>query len=297
MAYKSKHAKKTPVLRIVLLVAIILLAAVFCVSGYMVISETISAEKDKSAFNELTEIKKRSAEKGGSGEKSGKPAGPSGTDPSGNETGSPGDDTETSPGDDPGGSETILPAYAELAAMNEDLFGWVTVDGTVLDYPVMFTPKSPEYYLRRGFNKKYSYSGVPFMDAKCPPDGNHYLIYGHNMKNQTMFGTLPSYLKKSYYEEHPVIRFDTLNEEREYQVMAVFRSRAYAKGEKGVFRYYAYANLSDPNRFAEYVENCLKASAYKTGVTAEFGDELITLSTCDYYTDNGRLVVVAKRIK
>ena len=291
MAYQMKHAKKPPISRIVLLVLIIALAAVFCVSGYMVISELISSEADKSAFNELSEIKKRSAEKSG---KSKDPSTSTGTEPGESGTGN---ETGTEYGGEEGGETDILPEYMELFTMNEDMIGWLTIDDTPIDYPVMFTPKNPEYYLRRGFNKKYSYSGVPFMDGNCLRDGNHYLIYGHNMKNQTMFGTLPKYLKKDYWEEHQIIHFDTLTESREYQIMAVFRSRAFTKSDKGVFRYYAYADISDAGRFNVYVKNCLKASAYDTGVTAEFGDELLTLSTCDYYTENGRLVVVAKRIR
>ena len=77
----------------------------------------------------------------------------------------------------------------------------------------------------------------------------------------------------------------------------MFKIKAYGKSDKGVFRYYAYADITDQGRFEIYVQNCLKASAYSTGITAEWGDELLTLSTCDYYTENGRFIVVAKRIK
>ena len=291
MAYRMKHAKKTPVIRIILFILIPVFAVVFCISGYMVITETISAEEAKSAFEELTEIKKRSAEKANKDKDT---ASSTDKDPGGNQRGN---ETDSGYEGDPDGEGVdILPEYMELFAMNEDMIGWLTIEDTPIDYPVRFTPKNPEYYLRRGFNKKYSYSGVPFMDGKCERDGNHYLIYGHNMKNQTMFGTLPKYLKKDYWEKHQIIRFDTLTESREYQIMAVFRSKAYTKSDKGVFRYYAYADISDKGRFAVYVKNCLSASVYNTGITAEYGDELLTLSTCDYYTDNGRLVVVAKRI-
>lgn len=291
----EKKREKPSALRIILIVLIVALSGVFLVSGFMLAREWIRDETEKSAFNELTEIKKHAAEKAANAVRPGGAADPGESDTASSEK-DPGGDPDEDPGGDPAGSD-VTALYEELAAMNGDLFGWVTIDGTVLDYPVMFTPKNPEYYLRRGFDKKYSYSGVPFMDGKCVPDGNHYLIYGHNMKNQTMFSILPKYQKKSYFEEHPIIKFDTLNESREYQVMAAFRSRAYGADETGVFRYYAYADLTKESRFEEYVKNCLRASAYKTGVTAEFGDELLTLSTCDYQTEHGRFVVVAKRIK
>ena len=293
----EEKRKEPSALRIVLIVLIVVLTGVFAVSGYMLAKESISDAADKSAFDELAEIKKRSAEKAENPEKPGKPADMGEKDTSGNETDIPPDDAETEPDDEPGGSDIVMPTYKELAAMNSDLFGWVTIEDTPIDYPVMFTPKNPEYYLRKGFNKKYSYSGVPFMDGNCKRDGNHYLIYGHNMKNQTMFGTLPKYLKKDYWQKHQIISFDTLTESREYQIMAVFRSKAYSKDETGVFRYYNYVDISKQERFESYVKNVLRESAFQTGITAEWGDELLTLSTCDYYTENGRLVVVAKRIK
>lgn len=295
----AKEKKKPSALRIVLILLIVVLTGVLYVSGYMLGREWISDEADKSAFNELAEIKRRAVEKAGEKETSSETAKPADTGKSGNETAQPSSEgeNETGSGDLPEGSDAVMLAYRELAEMNSDLFGWITIEDTPIDYPVMYTPKNEEYYLRRGFDKKYSYSGVPFMDTGCPPDGNHYLIYGHNMKNQTMFGTLTKYLKKDYWEKHQIIRFDTLTEEREYQVIAAFRSKAYNKSDTGVFRYYAYADLSKEERFESYVKNVLREAAFKTGLTAEWGDELLTLSTCDYYTEHGRCVVVAKRIK
>ena len=296
----AKEKKKPSALRVVLILLIVALTGVFCVSGYMLAREWISDAADKSAFDELSDLRRRAIEKAGEKETSSETARPadpgkSGDQPAG--TASSEGESETGAEDTPEGSDAVMLAYRELAEMNPDLFGWLIIEDTPIDYPVMYTPKNEEYYLRRGFDKKYSYSGVPFMDVGCPPDGNHYLIYGHNMKNQTMFGTLPKYLKKDYWEKHQIIRFDTLNEAREYQVIAAFRSKAYSKSDTGVFRYYAYADLSKEERFESYVKNVLRESAFKTGLTAEWGDELLTLSTCDYYTENGRCVVVAKRIK
>lgn len=189
----------------------------------------------------------------------------------------------------------MLPGYAALYEENPDLFGWVQIEGTRLSYPVMFTPDDPEYYLRRAFDGSESTSGVPFLDGGCPENGGNYLIYGHNMSGGTMFALLPSYAERDFYEEHPVIRFDTLFEQGEYDVMAAFYSKAYDTDEQDVFRYYQYTDLSSPERFQEYVEQVQAAALYDTGITAEYGDQILTLSTCSYHTDNGRFVVVARK--
>ena len=191
---------------------------------------------------------------------------------------------------------TSLPQYAPLYEMNADFFGWLSIEGTDVDYPVMYSPDRPEYYLNRAFDGTYSGSGVPFIDGHCPAEGNYYLIYGHHMQNKTMFGQLPKYADKDYCNEHPVIRFDTRFEQREYIVMAVFLSRIYGDEERGVFRYYEYFDLSDEAVFNEYVRQAKAAALYDTGIDAEYGDELLVLSTCNYHTAEGRFVVVANRI-
>lgn len=99
---------------------------------------------------------------------------------------------------------------------NADFFGWITIEGTLIDYPVMYFLDRPEHYIKRAFDGTDSVSGSLFIDDACPADGNYYLIYGHHMKNKTMFGQIPYYADQSYCEEHPVIRFDTLYEQREY---------------------------------------------------------------------------------
>lgn len=188
-----------------------------------------------------------------------------------------------------------LPQYLPLYEINPDFFGWIQIEGTKIDYPVMYSPDRPEYYIRRAFDGSVSNSGVPFVDENCPVEGNCYIIYGHHMKNQTMFGQLVFYAEKSYWEEHPVVQFDTLFEQRNYQVIAAFYSRDYGNDETGVFRYYEYADLSEEEVFNEYV-NCLRAVAiYDTGFDITFGDELLVLSTCNYHVKDGRFVVVAMR--
>ena len=188
-----------------------------------------------------------------------------------------------------------LAGYALLHQENPDLAGWLAIPGTVVDYPVMFTPEEPEYYLRRAFDGSYAVGGSLFIGEGCTPEGSHVIIYGHRMDNGSMFGGLSAYAQADYAAEHPVIRYDTLDREGEYQVMAAFYSRVYTDRDENVFRYYQYSNLSDPAVFQSYVDQVKAAALYDTGVEASYGDRLLTLSTCSYHTDDGRFVVVARQ--
>lgn len=186
--------------------------------------------------------------------------------------------------------------YQELYETNNDLIGWIRLEGTVLEYPVMYTPSEPEYYLRRNFEKEYSVAGVPFVGEECSIDSSNIIVYSHNMKNGTMFAPLLGYKDKSFWEAHKIINFDTLYEENEYEVIGAFYSRAYDLDEANVFRYYEYTQLESKEKFEEYVENVKKESLYDTGIDVNFGDQLLTLSTCEYSVENGRFVVVAKKV-
>ena len=189
----------------------------------------------------------------------------------------------------------ILVEYEELYKRNNDLFGWIKIEDTSLSYPVMHTPTNPEYYLYRNFDGDNSKKGVPFLDARCSIDSKNYIVYGHHMKDGTMFMPLLYYADKQFWDEHPIIQFDTLYEKGTYTVIAAFYSRAYYKEEKGVFRYYEYTDLTNPTLFYEYVEQVEISALYDTNYTAVYGDQLLTLSTCSYHTDNGRFVVVARK--
>ncbi len=184
-------------------------------------------------------------------------------------------------------------AYAALQKQIPDFYGWVSIPETRINYPVMRTPEDAEYYIHRDFHGEYSYSGVPFFSEGCFPGCGNDLIYGHNMKNGTMFADLLSYEKEEYWKEHPVIYFDTPETLGEYQVFAAFYSEAYPQDAEGVFRFYQYTDLTAPERFVEYISQCRKSSLYDTGVSAEFGDEILTLVTCSYHTEEGRFVVAA----
>ncbi len=195
------------------------------------------------------------------------------------------------------GEKEILPQYKSLYEENQDLIGWVKIDGTPLDYPVMQHKEDKEYYLHKNFYGEYEYSGLPFLDIKCTsdPPSTNLIIYGHNMKSDAMFSSLTKYLNEEYYQMHPVIGFDTIHEEGTYEIIAVILSQVYKKTDE-VFKFYQFVQAENEAEFYDYIQNMKKHSLYDTGVDASYGDQLLTLVTCYYHTENGRLAVLAKKI-
>ncbi len=191
----------------------------------------------------------------------------------------------------------ILPEYEKIHQKNQKLIGWVKIDDTIIDYPVMQTVNN-EYYLDHNFNQEEDRNGCIFMDYQCDviKGCDNIILYGHHMKSGKMFGTLNKYSSQSYYEEHPTIQFDTIYEKGTYQVMYVFRSKVYSE-EDVTFKYYQFINAASEMEFNSYLNEMAALSLYDTGVTAGYGDKLLTLSTCDYQEKKGRFVVVAKKIK
>ena len=190
--------------------------------------------------------------------------------------------------------EDILAKYKELYLQNEDMAGWIAVDGTTINYPVMQSKNSPNFYLKHNFEKQYSDLGVPYIQEDCNIlESDNLVIYGHHIKGGRIFGALEDYKSKSFYEKHKTIQFDTLTEQAEYEIIAVFKTVAYSP--QG-YRYYDFVHAENEKEFAAYVAKCKELALYDTGVTAEYGDRLITLSTCEYSAQNGRLVVVAKKV-
>lgn len=191
--------------------------------------------------------------------------------------------------------KTLLPDYTELYFQNTDMVGWVSVANTNINYPVMQTPDNPNFYLKHGFDKTYSDYGCPYIqencDVKTPSD--NLIIYGHHMKNGTMFSDLTKFEDKSFWENHKTITFNTLTDKQEYEVVAVFKTVAYS--QEG-FRYYDFVNADTAEDFDSYIAKCKELALFDTGVNAQYGDKLITLSTCEYSRNNGRLAVVAKLV-
>lgn len=190
----------------------------------------------------------------------------------------------------------MLDKFARLYAENNDLVGWLSIEGMKIDYPVMQN-EDDEYYLHRDYYGKDSKYGCLYVREQADlDDGTNFVIYGHNMKDGSMFGDLDLYLDESFYKEHPVISFDTLYEERAYEIVAVFRSQVYSEDDD-VFKYYHFYEADTREEFADFYDNIKALSLYDTGVDAEFGDTFLTLSTCAYHVKDGRFVVVAKRVE
>ena len=125
--------------------------------------------------------------------------------------------------------------YDTLSERNPDFWGWIKIDGTQLSYPVMYTPDDPEHYLRRDFDGNDSTCGVPFLDGACSVDCGNYIIYGHHMKDGTMFGSLLSYAKKDYWESHPTIQLSTSQGQSTYTILAAFYAKVYNQEDTDVF--------------------------------------------------------------
>ncbi len=233
-------------------------------------------------------------------------------------------------------AETRERGLDKVYAENNDLVGWIEIEGTKVNYPVMQTGNAtgtddPEFYLHRDFNRQASQAGTPFADqssviagaTKLENAGDtnaiqvgdgyvvdystwNWLIYGHHMKFGTMFHDLLEFDDKDFWKGHKTFEFDRVvigedgqtitEEDEEYEIVAAAYSKIYPK-ESSAFKYYAYPGCYDEESFNEFIDGVKKESCYDTGVTAEYGDQLVTLSTCAYHTKNGRFYIVGKRIE
>jgi len=252
---------------------VLLLLAAFGVSAFMVGNYLIDGKKQANRYDELSSIA-ASAQ---------------------TETEKPAETTdataETTEPTEPG----MLPGYKEIYEMNNHVVGWIKMEGTQMDYPVMQTPDSPDFYLYRNFDKEDSARGSIYAREVCDVNepSDNITIYGHNMADGSMFACLNSYVNKSAWDNNSLIFFDTLNEYHTYKIFAVFKTSAnLGQG----FTYHQFVDAADEEEFNEFVSTCKKLAFYDTGVTPVYGDKLICLSTCEYTLDNGRLVVAAVRI-
>ena len=194
-------------------------------------------------------------------------------------------------------NERILKVQ-KLQEENSDIVGWLEIEGTSINYPVLQGTDN-EYYMTHNYKKQKSKNGSIFLtkDYDWSIPSSNLLIYGHNLNNGTMFQELLKYVKEEFYKEHPIIRFTTNKEDAEYEIISVFKSRVYYKTEKNVFRYYFFVNANSEAEYNEFVQNAKKASLYDIDKTAKFGDQLITLSTCSYHVEDGRFAVVGRKTR
>ena len=195
---------------------------------------------------------------------------------------------------EPAPSITAAERYADIYEQNNDFVGWLRIDGTNINYPVMQSPDNPNFYLKHSFDKEYSNYGVPYVQENCELGvADNTIIYGHHMNDGSMFADLCKYESEDFYREHNTIHFDTMDGFEEYEIVSVFKTVAYSNSG---FPYHLFVKAETQGNFDEFIVGCNELNLYDTGVAAKYGDKLITLSTCEYSRNNGRMVVVAKKV-
>ncbi len=244
----------------------VVLAAVLAVSTFFIIRNKMDSAKQNEVYDNLAEIVEE-------------------------------DPPEENEGITYSEDKDYLAEYYELYQQNNDMVGWIKVEDTNINYPVMQSIDEPNFYLKHKFDKTYSAYGCPYVQENCDVQkpSDNIIIYGHHMNDGSMFTGLMKFTDKSFWENHKTIEFDTLTDQNQYEVIAVFKTVVYTDSEDS-FKYYEFTDAEYEEEFNEYVAKCKELSLYDTGVTAEYGDKLISLSTCEYSHNNGRLVVVAKRV-
>lgn len=259
----------------ILIVGAALFAALLLFSGIMVCREIKDSRQSAQAFESLAELVQK------------KPA--LDIQPNG-EVSRPEDNPSA---DKPAPEITAADKYAVIYEKNSEFVGWLSIDGTNINYPVMQFPDNPNFYLKHSFDKEYSNYGVPYVQENCELGiSDNSIIYGHHMDDGSMFADLCKYESEDFYKEHKTIHFDTMDGFGEYEIVAAFKTVAYSNDG---FPYFLFVNADKPEDFDDFISKCKELALYDTGVTAEYGDKLITFSTCEYSRDNGRMVIVAKK--
>lgn len=194
--------------------------------------------------------------------------------------------------------KVILSEYMPIFQENPDFAGWIKIEGTEIDNPVMLTRADKTFYLNRNFNKQEDINGTLFMDARTnlTERSTNIIVYGHNMKSGQMFGGLKRYLKEDYWKAHKQITFDTIYEKGTYEIVAVCLAQVqYQQSEE--FRYYDFIQADTEDEFNEFIQNIKELSVFADQNMPVYGDELLTLSTCNNYVEDGRLFLVAKKCR
>ena len=244
---------------------------VFVIAGYKAITEWNEQREEVNDFNELAQLITE-----------------------GTSTQEPTDNfTEPKNNDQPADTEpTPVVSSRNLAPLfekNAGCIGWVFIEGTAVDYPVMHTPDEPQRYLRKNFDKEYSTAGVPFLKGICTLDCDHLVLYGHNMKNGTMFSDVTQYRSKDYCTEHPFIEFETARGLKRYAVFAVVQ----VKNNDGWYEFHTAANETE---YTEKVSEIKRRALYDVGIIPTYGQQLLTLSTCYGATKNDRIIVIGVEV-
>lgn len=190
------------------------------------------------------------------------------------------------------GVSPMAAACSALYQENQDFAAWLSIPETEVDYPTMYAPDRKNHYLYRNFEGEYSVCGLPFFDEGCNPTGDgNLLIYGHDMKDGSMFGSLRNYYDQAFFEEHQAIELNSISQSSEYQIVYVVQANALSTG----FAYEKALTIQDEAAFDEFKSGCEANSLYSTGNLVEYSDKLLLLVTCSDLEKEGRLVIVAKR--
>ncbi|WP_343252828.1 class B sortase [Ligaoa zhengdingensis] len=199
---------------------------------------------------------------------------------------------------DPNGQTVASEEEPYDITQNPDYIGWILVPGVNIDYPVMYTPRDPEFYLRRNFKGNYSYSGTPFLDADCSVDpmSSNLIIHGHNMKNGTMFSNLPRYAEPDYLAQHSVIWLVLGSTQYQYEVVAAIPFAELQEDEELDNRYNFMLQPDTEDTYRLMMECVESYRCFDTGVETSFGDRFITLVTCDYAVEHGRFAVIGRLV-
>ena len=272
--------KKTIYTLIVILLSLVLLVSAFMLGNYF-----LKSKKQAERQNALTQLKEEAKTQA--------------TQPTQPEK--PGETKPTEPEATFGAEEIrdengMLVEYGKIYEQNNDLVGWIRIDGTVVDYPVMQTSvDNRDYYLRRDFDGADATRGCIYVREECDvfTPSDNVTIYGHKMHDGSMFAVLLDYADKAVWEDNSLISFDTLYEYHTYQIFAVFNTTATV--DEG-FKYHRMENAANKAEFDKFIATCKELAFYDTGITPQYGDKIICLSTCDYSLENGRFVVAAVRI-
>ena len=282
--------------KIIYYTLLILFIIIFLVSAVLIVNYLVSSKEQSDFYDGLASIRQE------------------------NQADRPpiGSKDETTPDDPDDSTEPtepqILDEFQPLYEMNSDLVGWIEIPGTKVNYPVVQPSTAnldpyrkhnnecyfynewalPDYYLKHTFYGECSDWGAIYVQEGCnvfTPSDN-ITIYGHHMMDGSMFSGLDGYKKQSFWESHQFVYFDTLYERHVYQVIAAFKTSGnYSEG----FAYHTYDDMNEAE-FNRFISTVMSLAYYDTGLTAQYGDRLITLSTCEYTQDNGRHVVIAKRV-
>ena len=261
------------------LIGAVLFTALFLFSGIMAIRQYRDTKQSAEAFNAVADLVK-----------------PAPTPVLSSVEDATGEDGADKPASyEPAPELTAYDKYAAVYEQNSDFIGWISIEDTKINYPVMQTPGNKDFYLKHAFDKSYSEYGVPYMQENCKLGlSDNCVIYGHHMQDGSMFADLCKYESEDFYKEHKTIHFDTLAGFGEYEIVCVFKTAAYSADG---FKYYHFVDAADAAEFNSFLSTCQSLALYDTGVSAEYGDKLITLSTCEYSRSNGRMVIVAKLVQ